>query len=85
MTEYPEHEKLHKVKRESQAIGEFIEWLNGQGVHLCRIPPEFDHTYYPIHRSIEELLAEHFGINLDEIEREKRHMLDEIQAANTND
>lgn len=26
---YPEHEKLKKVKEQSQACGEFLEWLQG--------------------------------------------------------
>jgi len=27
---YPEHEKLSKIKDESQSIGEFMEWLEGE-------------------------------------------------------
>jgi hypothetical protein len=27
--EYPEHEKLQAVKKESQVIGEFLEWVTG--------------------------------------------------------
>lgn len=34
--EYTEHEKLTKIAPLSQSIGEFIEWLNGEGVHLMR-------------------------------------------------
>ena len=79
--EYPEHEKLSKIKNESQAIGEFVEWLEGKGIELCAIPPEFDHTYLPIHRSINDLLAEHFSIDLDKIEQEKRQMLEAIRAS----
>lgn len=36
MEEYPEHEKLHKVADESQGIGEFLDWLNDQGIVLMR-------------------------------------------------
>jgi len=33
---YDEHIKLTKIAPLSQAIGEFIEWLGGEGVHLMR-------------------------------------------------
>lgn len=29
MSKYPEHDKLQKVKEESQVIGEFLDWLKG--------------------------------------------------------
>lgn len=41
MSEYPEHDKLHAIHERSQAIGEFLEWLNSEGVFLCR---EHEHT-----------------------------------------
>lgn len=31
MTDYPEHEKLQAVIDRSQAIGEFLEWYQGEG------------------------------------------------------
>ena len=37
MPNYPEHEKLSAVREHSQAIGEFLEWLNhSEGISLCR-------------------------------------------------
>lgn len=33
---YEEHIKLAKIAPLSQAIGEFLEWLGGEGVHLMR-------------------------------------------------
>ena len=33
---YPEHEKLQKVKDQSQTIGAFLEWLNEREMHLCK-------------------------------------------------
>lgn len=36
-SKYPEHEKLEAVHTESQAIGEFLEWLNGErGLVICQ-------------------------------------------------
>jgi hypothetical protein len=34
MAGYPEHEKLQAVSEQTQAIGEFLEWLNSQSVQL---------------------------------------------------
>lgn len=33
---YTEHAKLAKIASQSQAIGEFVEWLGTEGVHLMR-------------------------------------------------
>lgn len=79
---YPEHEKLALIKDQSQAIGEFIEWLRDQGVHFV--------TYggtdgdYPImwRTDITGILADFFDIDQDKIELEKRAMLGSMRAAN---
>jgi hypothetical protein len=42
----------------------------------------FRNGYYPIDKPIQTILAEYFEINLNEIEGEKRAMLDELRAAN---
>ena len=34
--EYPEHEKLAKIKEQSQAIGEFLEWLESKHRSICK-------------------------------------------------
>lgn len=34
MSDYPEHDKLKAVAAETQAAGEFLEWLQSQGVQL---------------------------------------------------
>lgn len=36
MTDYPEHEKLKQVTAYSQRVGEFLDWLSSQGVHLMK-------------------------------------------------
>jgi hypothetical protein len=80
---YPEHEKLGKIKDQSQAVGEFLEWASS-GIRDYRIC-EFDRSldrWFPIMISTEKLLAEFFGINLDRLEKEKLAMLDELRALN---
>lgn len=34
--EYPEHERLRAIKDQSQAIGEFLDWMSTQGVVRAR-------------------------------------------------
>jgi hypothetical protein len=93
---YPEHEKLQKVRDKSHAVGEFIEWLRDQDIALCIA---HEHTedcenengyprytcglrkdeYMPIHKSIETLLAEFFGIDAKILSAEKEDMLEELR------
>lgn len=79
MSKYPEHDKLAKVKDKSQAIGEFLDYGLPQGYVLAKYD-KYDRLY-PIHDSIESLLAEHFGIDQDVLEDEKRQMLDKLRKA----
>lgn len=74
---YPEHDKLQAVAGKSQVIGEFIEWLREQGIYLAT--DDFD-KIYPIHQSVETLLASFFEIDLNVIEKEKRQMLDSLRG-----
>lgn len=62
----PECDKLHKVKDESQNIGEFLDWLIEY--HNVSLPD-----------SIVDLLAEYFNIDLEKVEEEKRTILDELR------
>lgn len=77
---FPEHTKLYAVKERSQAIGEFLDWLQiEKGFQLCR--DQFGELI-PANVSLELLLGEHFGIDMKAIEVEKRAMLEEIRKAN---
>lgn len=74
----PTLDKMKEVKSESQAIGEFLEWAQGQGLHLCEqveVNSWGSQQYMPVSKSIETLLAEHFGIDLKKAEQEKRAIL----------
>lgn len=72
---YPEHEKLSKVKDQSQVIGEFLDFSK---FTLCE---ERRGRYYPTMMSIQDILADWFGIDSQRLEDEKRQMLDEIRSA----
>lgn len=77
---YPEHNLLASVKLKSQAIGEFLEWLTEQGLTICKMEHHFGHSEFIPHRyRIEQLLAEHFEIDLDRLEDEKQAMWEELQ------
>jgi hypothetical protein len=77
----PEHRKLAAVKDKSQTCGEFLDWLEEQGIFLCTHQAGHNWpTHYNENRT--EMLARFFEIDLKELEREKVNLLDEIRAAN---
>lgn len=81
---YPEHEKMKPIAEQSQAIGEFLDWMSGKGFHLLKWHEFDDGTHdYITAPSVVKLLAEFFDIDLDKIEREKRAMLDYMRGANS--
>jgi hypothetical protein len=93
MTEYPEHEKLSKIKDCSQLLGEFLDWAHGQDLTLCWYDdgendpdgePVFAHErgWRPCRDNIETLLSKFYGIDLRKIEAEKDQMLNEIRRMN---
>lgn len=73
---YPEHEKLNAVKDQSQAIGDFLDWLNSEkGIVLANYGNSDVAWLAPDGTAKERLLAEYFEIDLDKLEAEKRAML----------
>lgn len=76
---YPEHTKLRAVKDRSQCVGEFIEWLDEQGIFLAEYWGGRDRTLYRAHESRDSLLARFFEIDRDRLEEEKRAMLEECR------
>src|SRR5699024_2769877 len=96
--QYPEHDKLSEISEASQAIGEFLESLSAKGIELAAYgtgDPSLDSAdenstwhkghperLYPVHTPIQTLLAEHFEIDTDALEAEKRQMLEGIQGVN---
>ena len=80
VTPYPEHDKLAKIRDKSQAIGEFVEWLAGQGIHFGTYD-DFD-RFQMVRADIEGRLADYFNIDLTVLEDEKRAMLHEQRILN---
>lgn len=85
-----ECDRLAEVSADSQLIGEFFEWLGGQGYSLARYRrevyldggkrrPRAEDVLVPATCPIERLLAAFFGIDLAKVERERRALLGELR------
>ena len=73
---YPEHEKLNEVKDQSQAIADFLDWIQSEkGIVLANYGNSDSNWLTPDGTAKDRLLAEYFGIDLDALEAEKRVML----------
>jgi hypothetical protein len=69
------------LKPKSQAIGEFLEWMQyDRHYTICKRDDNTTCEYYPIRTSIEHLLAEFFEIDLKKAEQEKREILQQLQS-----
>lgn len=77
--ETPEHDKQHAILEKSQAIGEFLEWLQTKGIELAVYPNDggYEHLM-PYRKSIQMILADYFNIDLGKIEAEKRAIIKEL-------
>jgi len=75
-TQFPQLAKMQAVQEQSQSIGEFIEWLGENGMTICTSEDGLRGTnFYPVMKSSEALLAQHFNIDLNAVERERRAVL----------
>lgn len=83
MSNYPEHDKLHEIKDQTQAVHDFLEWAQHEkGIQLARVDDRTDRMY-PEPTSQMDLLAEWAGIDLDKLEAEKRQMFEQARATNS--
>lgn len=88
MATYPEHEKLAQISDKSQAIGEFMDWLNEtKGFQLGEWGTCLDEfcqedSLHPVTPTTVDLLAEHFGIDQNKLEDEKQAMLEAQREMN---
>lgn len=69
MSKFPESEKLAAVSENSQAIGEFLDWL--KTTHDVELPC-----------AIPALLEQYFEIDMGKVEKERQLMLRQIRRAN---
>ena len=80
----PELDKMHGVHEQSQAIGEFLDWLQIEKNWTIASWEDNDDIgeLYPVSFSIEKLLAEYFEIDLQKAEEEKRAILEAVRKSN---
>jgi hypothetical protein len=85
-----ELEKFTKVVKsgDNQTIGDFVDWLGENGYWVSEYV-KFDHydapQLVPIRKTNEALLAEFFGINLAQLDRERRDLLEQITQPQSSD
>lgn len=79
-TRYPHCEKLAGVSEEVRAINEFMEFLQSKGLNICEL--RGDH-YHPLYDRENDLAYEMYGIDSNELEKERSRILDDIRKANT--
>lgn len=80
MTAYPEHAKQEKIVDESQAIGEFLDTSGCILAEYRTVDGFLEPQLVPVNKSIEQVLADYFEIDLRKIEAEKRAMLESIRS-----
>ena len=79
---YPEHEKLKALDGASQTTGLFLDWLMGKYVLAQWVDTgRREEELLPARCSIQDLLAEYFGIDQTKLENEKRAMLEAIGSS----
>ena len=94
-SKYPMHAKLAAVKDQSQACGDFLDWLSSKGLFLAAFHTHKTSCYrlglltcgfsdrypYRVGGQIDELLAQFFGVDLKKLELEKRKMAPSLREA----
>lgn len=78
-TDYPECAKISANREESRKIGNFIEWLQETGRFIGK--RDEDDCMDEESLTIENLLAEYFGIDMAKVEEERQQMLESMQAS----
>jgi hypothetical protein len=81
--EYPKTptlDKMLEVKKQSQTIGEFLEWLTTTE-KVALVKWDEDSQYYQIPETNERLLAKFFDVDLNESEKEKRAILEYVKQS----
>ena len=78
---YPEHEKLKKLDRECEGAQRVLEWLESKGYFIAEYTndTESDDWCAQVHISPSTLIGQALGIDEEELENEKRAMLDAIR------
>lgn len=84
MSDYPEHQRQAEFLDEADAIGRFLDegpYILGEWI---RTGPDYspESRLVPVTKTVQNILAEYFQIDLNKIEAEKRQMIAAMQAMN---
>jgi len=86
--ETPEINKMLMVQPESQAIGQFLEWLGTKGYAIGKyetVEGYLSEQFVPDLRPINQMLAEYYEIDLTKVDTEQRAILEALRQATTTD
>lgn len=82
----PELDKMIEVQDKSQAISEFIEWMqNESGLSICRWENDarlYTKGYWQVETDFEGIMARFFGIDLKAADRERKAILAYLRERN---
>lgn len=76
---YPEHTKLQTLAEQSQAIGEFLDGSPYILAEYRGMENRAEPQLLPVNKSIQQILADYFEIDLKKIETERQAMLASLQ------
>lgn len=78
---YPEHARQSEVLDAAQAIGEFLDNTDYVLAEYRVMDGWPEPRLAPVSKTLDQILADYFGIDLDKIEAEKRAMIAAAAAA----
>lgn len=80
----PECDKLAAARPQAQVVGDFLTWLQDEGIELATWGEndDGDEALLPLHYNIEPLIAKFLDIDLNKVENERRAILDVIRKNN---
>ena len=79
----PELDKMLAVKEKSAIIGAFLDHLQEGEVYLCQMQDDDDgaQVFREVNLTIEQILANYFGIDLDKAEQERVDLLEWVRES----
>lgn len=93
---YPLHVKMAAIpESDRQALGQFLEWLDSEGLHFCKEVKTRDVDGYDVwdfeevwdnfygDKKINVILGKYYEVDYDELQKEKELMLLEVRMQST--
>lgn len=78
--QYPAMMQVNQAIEEMRPLQEFLQWLERQGLAICRMLDDDKGTYVRDRRSHQELLADYFELDLAAAEQDLRRYLENTFA-----